>query len=257
VAEERALIRELAVSSSVMGAIEEDRMLLMLQPIVGARSRKLAFFEGLLRLRRRDGTVIPASDFIEEAEKLGLARVVDRRALELGLALLRDHRQLRLSINISSLTAGDEEWIGTLQTLSEGRPDLMERLTIEMTETAMVHDFEAAAVFLDRLRALGCKVAIDDFGAGYTSFRHLRSLTVDMVKIDGSFVANLQSDPQARVLVKSMIDMAAALGLETVAEWVGDEEVAAFLEDAGATYLQGYLYGQPMTVDELACKGEL
>ena len=256
-AAERALLREKAVSDSIMGAIEEGRMLLMLQPIVEAKGRKLAFCEALLRLRRRDGTLIAASDFIEEAEQLGLARVVDKRALELGLALLADHPQLRLSVNISSLTAGDEDWIRTLEAFTAGRPDILARLVVEMTETAMVHDFDAAAVFLDRLRALGCKVAIDDFGAGYTSFRHLKLLNVDMLKIDGSFVANLTGDPQARTLVKSIIEMAGALGLETVAEWVGDEETAAFLEAAGATYLQGYLYGHPMSIEELTRNGLL
>ncbi|MCC7253010.1 bifunctional diguanylate cyclase/phosphodiesterase [Hyphomicrobium sp.] len=256
-AAERALEREKAISSSVMEALNEGRMLLMLQPVVTAAGRRLAFYEGLLRLSRRDGTLISAADFIEEAEQLGLARLVDRRSLELGIALLKEHPQLKLSINISSLTAGDEDWIATLQSLTEGRPDVRARLIVEMTETAMVHDFDAAAAFLDRLRDLGCKVGIDDFGAGYTSFRHLRALNVDMLKIDGSFVAHLASDPQARVLVKSMIEMAKGLGLETVAEWVADEEGAAFLEAAGATYLQGYLYGPPMAVDELNKKGLL
>lgn len=256
-AAERVHIRKEAVSSSVMGAIEEGRMLLALQPIVYAGTRKLAFFEGLLRLRRRDGTVLSASDFIEEAEQLGLARQVDRRALELGLALLAEHPQLKLSINISSLTVGDEDWIATLQGLSEGQADILARLIVEMTETAMIHDFDAAATFLDRLRVLGCRIAIDDFGAGYTSFRHLRSLNVDMLKIDGTFIADLASDRPNRALVKSIIEMADALGLESVAEWVRDEDAAAFLEAAGATYLQGFLYGHPMSADELKQKGLL
>lgn len=253
----RITMRERAVSSSVIGALDEGRMLLVLQPLVEAKSRKLAFYEGLLRLKRRDGTLIPASDFVEDAEKLGLARLVDRRALELGLALLVAHPQLRLSINISSLTIGDEDWIQALHSITQGRRDVPERLIVEMTETAMIHDFDAAGVFFERLRALGCKVAIDDFGAGYTSIRHLRSLKVDMLKIDGALVADLPSDPQGRVLVKSVIEMAHALGLDTVAEWVSSEEEAAFLEAAGVTYFQGYLFGQPVTAEELTEKGLL
>lgn len=256
-AAERASIRKEAVASSVIGAIEEGRMLLALQPVVHARGRALAFFEGLLRLQRRDGTLIPASDFIEEAEQLGLARQVDKQALELGLALLTEHQHLKLSINISSLTTGDKDWIGILEASADKRPDILARLIVEMTETAMVHDFDAAAAFLERLRALGCKVAIDDFGAGYTSFRHLRSLKVDLLKIDGSFVADIAHDEQNRALVKSMIDVAGALGLESVAEWVRDEEAATFLEAAGVTYLQGFLYGQPMSVEEAKQKGLL
>jgi diguanylate cyclase (GGDEF)-like protein len=256
-AAERATMREQAISSSVISALQEGRMLLVLQPLVEAKTRKLAFYEALLRLRRRDGTLIAASDFVEDAEKLGLARRVDRRALELGLKLLVDHPRLRLSINISSLTIGDEDWFQALQAITQGRRDILERLIVEMTETAMIHDFDAAGVFFERLRALGCKVAIDDFGAGYTSIRHLRSLKVDMLKIDGALVADLPSDPQGRVLVKSVIEMAAALGLETVAEWVSTEEEAAFLEAAGVTYFQGYLFGQPTTPEELKEKGLL
>ena len=254
-AAERALMREHAVASSVIGAIEDHRMLLMLQPVVRVRDRTLAFYEGLLRLRRNDGALISASDFIEDAEKLGLARVVDRRTLELGLELLAQNRDLKLSINISSLTVGDEGWLATLQSSTRERPDILSRLIVEVTETAMIQDFDAAAVFVDRLRAVGCRVAIDDFGAGYTSIRHLQALTVDMLKIDGTFVANLAHDAQARVLVKSMIDLAKGFGLETVAEWVGDEESAAFLEAAGVTYFQGFLYGQPMTAEEVIRKG--
>jgi diguanylate cyclase (GGDEF)-like protein len=256
-ASERAEIRKEAILSSVIGAIEDNRMLLALQPVVDARSRSCAFFEGLLRLRRPDGTLVPASEFVEEAEQLGLARRVDCRALELGLALLEEHPGLKLSVNISSLTIGDKDWLGILERRSGDQRNMLSRLIVEMTETAMIHDFEEAAAFLDRLRALGCKTAIDDFGSGYTSFRHLRQLRVDMLKIDGAFISELASDAQARVLVKSMLDMAKGLGLESVAEWVRDEETAGFLEAAGATYLQGFLYGLPMSADELVRKGML
>jgi diguanylate cyclase (GGDEF)-like protein len=256
-ASERAEIRKEAILGSVMGAIEDGRMLLALQPVVDARSRSCVFFEGLLRLRRPDGTLVPASEFVEEAERLGLARQVDCRALELGLALLEEHPGLKLSVNISSLTIGDKDWLGILERQAAKHQSVMSRLIVEMTETAMIHDFDEAAAFLDRLRALGCKTAIDDFGSGYTSFRHLRQLRVDMLKIDGAFVSDLATDAQARVLVKSMLEMARGLGLKSVAEWVCDEEAAEFLEAAGATYLQGFLYGLPMSADELMQKGLL
>ncbi|MGE0023480.1 MAG: EAL domain-containing protein, partial [Hyphomicrobium sp.] len=141
--------------------------------------------------------------------------------------------------------------------VTDSRRDIADRLTVEMTETAMIHDFDAAKAFFDLLREIGCKIAIDDFGAGYTSFRHLKSLNVDMLKIDGALVENLKDDSRGRALVKSMIEMAGALGLETVAEWVGDEEAAAFLEAAGVTYLQGYLFGEPVPAEELARAGVL
>ena len=256
-ASERAEIRKEAILGSVMGAIEEGRMLLALQPVVDARSRSCVFFEGLLRLRRPDGTLVPASEFVEEAEQLGLARQVDCRALELGLALLQEHPDLKLSVNISSLTIGDKDWLGILERQTAKHQSVVSRLIVEMTETAMIHDFDEAAAFLERLRALGCRTAIDDFGSGYTSFRHLRQLRVDVLKIDGAFISDLATDAQARVLVKSMLEMAGGLGLESVAEWVRDDETADFLEAAGATYLQGFLYGLPMSADELRRKGLL
>lgn len=249
--------REEAVSDSLMGALDEGRVLLVLQPIVAASTRRLAFYEGLLRLRRPDGTLVPAAEFIEEAEALGLARRFDRRALELGVALLAQHPGLKLAINISSLTAGDDDWTAALQGLAAGRPDIYPRLVVEVTETAMIHDFDAAAAFFDRLRALGCRVALDDFGAGHTSFRHLKSLNVDMLKIDSTLIAGLPGDARKRALVKSIVDMTVALDLETVAEWVGDEAAAAFLEAAGATYLQGFLFGPPLSVDDLHAQGLL
>jgi EAL domain-containing protein (putative c-di-GMP-specific phosphodiesterase class I) len=208
-------------------------------------------------LKQPDGTLLAAADFIEEAETLGLARPLDRRALELALDLLAAHPALKLSLNISSLTAGDKDWLATLEAASARHPGLTERLTVEITETAMIHDLDEIASFVDLLRASGCKVAIDDFGAGYTSFRHLKSLHVDMLKIDGMFMSNLPNDHQARVLVKTMIEIAQAFGLETVAEWVSDEETAIFLRSVGITYLQGFLHGSPITVDEMKRRGLL
>ena len=245
------------VPGAVIAALEENRLLLLLQPVVGAASGKPVFYEALLRLRRSDGTLVAAADFVEEAEKAGLAHLVDQRTLELAVPLLARHPGLKLSLNISSLTAAGPDWIAALTALAGDDPDLPRRLIVEITETAMIHDLDRVAAFIDLLRALGCRVAIDDFGAGYTSFRHLRTLKVDILKIDGQFVTGLPDDHKDRVLVKTMIGMAEGLGLETVAEWVADEESAAFLRAAGATYLQGFLYGAPAPAEDLARQGLL
>ena len=102
------------------------------------------------------------------------------------------------------------------------------------------------------LKELGCRVAIDDFGAGYTSFKNLKALNVDMVKIDGAFVKNLTVDTSDQVFIRTMIGLARNFHMETVAEWVGDEESCQFLAEAGITYLQGFYFGMPLTVEELA-----
>jgi EAL domain-containing protein (putative c-di-GMP-specific phosphodiesterase class I) len=122
-----------------------------------------------------------------------------------------------------------------------------ERLIVEITESAAIRDVEATRCFVARVKTAGCKVAIDDFGAGYSSFRNLRRLGVDMVKIDGSFVANLEYAPDDRAFVRALLELARELGLETVAEWVQSEEAAAMLIGWGCNYFQGALVGLAAT----------
>ena len=249
--------RETSSTREILAALEESRVLLALQPIVDAATGEATFYEALLRIRRRDGALIPAADFIEEAEELGLATPLDRRALDLALDLLVTYPRLRLCLNVSSLTAGNSDWIAALHAEAARHSGLARRLTVEITETAMIHDLDAVRAFIDDLRTCGCKIAIDDFGAGYTSFRHLKTLPVDMLKIDGLFMKDLPNDPHGRIIVSSMIEMAKGLGIETVAEWVSDRETAALLAAAGATYLQGFLYRDPTPAEDLAREGLL
>jgi EAL domain-containing protein (putative c-di-GMP-specific phosphodiesterase class I) len=122
---------------------------------------------------------------------------------------------------------------------------ITERLTIEITETVAISDVKAAVKFVATLKDLGCRVALDDFGAGYTSFRSLRQLGVDMVKIDGSFIQNLGADAEDEMFVRTLIDLARSFGVVTVGEWVGDEKTVKLLEKAGVSYMQGYFFGAP------------
>lgn len=243
--------RNMAVADDVISALDENRMRLVLQPMISAETGKPALYECLLRMQRPDGTIVSAGEFIAIAEQLGLARLIDRRALELSLALVKRNPTLHVSINVSSLTASDREWMNALHNLTGGDAAIARRLTIEITETAAIHDLDQTIAFVDTLRELGCKVAIDDFGAGYTSFRNLKVLNVDMVKIDGAFVKDLATDMSDQVFIKTMVELAKSFNMETVAEWVGDEQTAKFLIDAGITYLQGFYYGVPMTPEEV------
>ena len=242
--------RNIMIADEVISALDEQRMLLVLQPIVSAKSGLPEHYECLLRMQRSDGSIASAGEFMTVVEQLGLSRLVDRRTLELSVALAKRHPDLRLAVNVSGLTAGDHEWIVALHRLTGGKRTITNRLTIEITETAAVHDVDQTVVFVDTLREIGCRVAIDDFGAGYTSFKNLKVLNVDMVKIDGAFVKDLASDPSGEVFIRTMIEIAETFGMETVAEWVGDQETADFLSKAGITYLQGFHYGQPLTVEQ-------
>lgn len=243
--------RNITLADEVLSALDQNRMVIALQPIVSTSSREPALYECLLRMQRPDGTIVSAGEFIEIAEQIGLSRLIDRRALELSIDVLKTYPAIRLSLNVSSLTASDHDWLVTLHKLTGGRRQLLERLTIEITETSVIHDFDVSTNFVDTLKELGCRVAIDDFGAGYTSFKNLKVLRVDMVKIDGSFVRNLAQEPSNRVFIKTLVEIAQTFGLETVAEWVADEETADLLADSGITYMQGFLFGRPFLASEL------
>jgi diguanylate cyclase (GGDEF)-like protein len=242
---ESSRARSKKIADSVIRALEERRMRLALQSIVSAKSGKPELYECLLRMEKPDGGLVSAGEFVPVAEQLGLSRLIDRRTLELAIELLNRHPDLVISLNVSGLTCSDNEWLAALRRLTGGRPEMLSRIVVEITETVAIEDLDQSIHFVDTLKELGCRVAIDDFGAGYTSFRNLKLLNVDIVKIDGAFVKNLADDTSDQIFVKTMIDLAQNFGLETVAEWVGDERTVKHLANAGITYMQGYYYGMP------------
>ena len=242
--------RNITIADDVITALDEGRMLLALQPIVSTTTRKPVLYECLLRMEQPDGRIVTAGDFIEVAEQLGLSRLIDRRTLEMSVAFAKKHPDVHLSVNVSSLTCSDHEWMAALHKLTGGQRRITERLTIEITETAAIDDMDLSIAFVDTLKELGCRVAIDDFGAGYTSFKNLKHLAVDMVKIDGAFVKNLSADRTDAIFINTMAQLARSFGMTTVAEWVGDETTAQLLADAGIDYLQGFHFGKPLMVTE-------
>lgn len=239
------------VADEVVSALDQNRMRLLVQPIVSSHTSKVAFYECLLRLQREDGSLAGAAEFIPVAEKLGLSRLIDRRTLELAIDLLKRHPDIDVSLNVSSLTCSDHDWLIALHRLTRNNRQVSKRLIVEITETMAIHDLDQTIAFVDSLHEIGCRVAIDDFGAGYTSFKNLKYLRVDLVKIDGGFVKNVADDPVDRIFLKSLSELAASLGMETVAEWVGDAETARIIANMGITYMQGFHYGRPMEISDL------
>ncbi|MCH9809100.1 MAG: GGDEF and EAL domain-containing protein [Alphaproteobacteria bacterium] len=248
--------RRIEIADDIMAALDDHRMRLVLQPIISSKTRKASFYECLLRMEKPDGTIVSAGEFIPFAEQFGLLRLIDKRTMELTVAMLKKHPQLSLSVNVSSTTTTDRDWLATLQDLTDEDRSLTKRLVVEITETTVIDDIDQAVAFVDTLREMGCRVAIDDFGAGYTSFKNLKHLPVDVVKIDGAFVKNLAVDSSDKIFIKTMVELADTFGMETVAEWVADAECADILTQAGITYLQGFHFGFPLTADELAVELE-
>jgi EAL domain-containing protein (putative c-di-GMP-specific phosphodiesterase class I) len=246
--------RAVAMADEIVRALNDRRMILALQPIVTSRSHEPELYECLLRMKRLDGTIVSASEFIPIAEQFGLAKLVDHRALELAAELLRSMPHIKLALNVSAATATDPQWLEGLEAFIAKGQDLAERLTVEITETAAISDLEETAKFVASLKALGCRVALDDFGAGYTSFRNLRLLGVDMVKIDGSFIQNLGTQAEDELFVRTLIELAKSFGITTVGEWVGDEKTVKLLEKAGVAYMQGYFFGAPEIAKPIPAK---
>ncbi|MFV2093145.1 MAG: EAL domain-containing protein [Hyphomicrobiales bacterium] len=241
--------RNIKLSDEIVCALNDRRITIAKQPIVSATTGKVDLYECLVRMVRPNDEVVSAGEFVPVAEKLGLTRYLDHRVLGLVVASLRANPGATYSLNVSVSTALlSSEWFETLKSAVGGRPDIARRLIVEITESVAITDVEASIRFVADLRALGCRIAIDDFGAGYTSFRNLRLLNVDMVKIDGAFVKNLSSSPDDQMFVRTLIDLARNFNLTTVAEWVGSAADAELLRSWGVDYFQGFLFGQP-TID--------
>jgi EAL domain-containing protein (putative c-di-GMP-specific phosphodiesterase class I) len=230
-------------TDEIITALNERRIFLVYEPVVAIASREPAFHECLLRIKRADGTPLPAHDVVPVAERLGLVRLLDHRVLQLVLDELVANPDFRASVNVSAASTTDPDWWGALGAMLRAHQGVAERLTVEITETAAIQDIDEMRGFVTRVKDLGCHIAIDDFGAGYTSFRNLRKLGVDVVKIDGSFVQNLSRSDDDRIFVQTLIDLAKRLGLKTVAEWVQDEETAKILAGWGCDFIQGALVG--------------
>ncbi len=229
--EREALRREnVRATDEIVAALNERRIFLAYETVVAAVDRQPAFYECLMRIRRTDGSLIAASDIIPIAERLGLVRLLDHRVLELVVDEMIAAPALRASLNVSAASTTDPDWWAGLGSLLRAHPGVAERLIVEITESAAIHDIDETRGFVARVKDLGCRIAIDDFGAGYTSFRNLRKLGVDIVKIDGAFVQDIMRSEDDRAFVRTLIDLAKRLKLATVAEWVQDEAGGA---DAG------------------------
>ncbi|CAN5270489.1 bifunctional diguanylate cyclase/phosphodiesterase [soil metagenome] len=231
-------------ATEIVACLKDNRFKLAYQPIVSATTGETIMHEALLRMADVDGEMITAAHLIPIAEKLGLVRLIDRTVAQLTTTTLLTYPQARVSFNVSGITATDPRWFGQLTKILESHQEVTNRLTVEITETVALNELQETARFTGTLRELGCTVAIDDFGAGYTSFRNLKALNVDILKLDGSFCQNLAANPDNSYFVRSLIDLAKQFDLKTIAEWVETPEDAQFLREWGVDYLQGHLFGR-------------
>jgi diguanylate cyclase (GGDEF)-like protein len=242
---EKTRLRNINVADELITALNDKRIRIAYQPIVDACTGEAAIYECLVRMEQPDGSLVSAGHFVPVAEKLGIIGLLDYRVMELAVEALRTHPDVILSLNVSGRTTADRLWRETLASHLTSDKNLARRLVIEITETVAIHEVVELTEFVAKFRELGCRIAIDDFGAGYTSFRNLKTLDVDLVKIDGSFVIDLATNPDNQFFVRTLVDLARNFNLPTVAEWVSNEEEVEMLRDFGVKYLQGFYLGEP------------
>ena len=242
--------RNTHMSDVILTALNERRIELAFQPIVSDLGEAPRKFECLIRMRGEDGKEIPAPEFIPAAERLGLVHLLDRRVLELATNTLAVCPDIHLAVNISLETLKDFVWSEGYISLLRANESVANRITVELTETQIIDAIDASIEFVSEIKKLGCSFAIDDFGAGYTSFRNLKALDIDILKIDGSFVTGVSSSRENQLFVRTLLDLARNFGMKTVAEWVDNEADAMLLKGLGVDFLQGYLLGKPETSPE-------
>ncbi|MFD2174600.1 EAL domain-containing protein [Rhodobacter lacus] len=238
--------RDRDILSMVAAAIERRDVVLAFQPIVQTRHpERPAFYEGLIRVLDDNGRVIPAKDFIDTIETTELGRKIDCLTLEMGLMSLAEDPTLRLSVNMSARSIGYPEWSRTLQRGLAMNSSVAERLILEVTESSAMAMPELVSVFMQDMQLKGVAFALDDFGAGYTSFRYLREFYFDILKIDGQFITGIAQNRDNQVLTQALMSIARHFEMFTVAEAVENAEDAAWLANAGVDCMQGFYFGAP------------
>jgi EAL domain-containing protein (putative c-di-GMP-specific phosphodiesterase class I) len=230
-------------------ALAEDLFVLHFQPIVSLLDGSVSHYEALLRLADQpDGRLIAPGSFLGAAERSGLIREIDRMVLEKVAAMLgAEHGRggVRIAINISAVSVTDENMLADIERVLASHGANPALLVIELTETAAVSDMALAAAFCSGALALGCEVALDDFGAGFGSFQYLRNLPFSYLKIDGDFIRALPVSRTDRLVVKAIAGVVRAMGRQTIAEFVGDQPTMSMLRSYGVDFAQGYEVGRP------------
>jgi EAL domain-containing protein (putative c-di-GMP-specific phosphodiesterase class I) len=228
-------------------ALAEDLFVLHFQPIVSLENGTLSHHEALLRLADEPQGLIAPGSFLPAAERYGLIRDIDRMVLDKVTALLGAQRDsgVCIAMNLSALSVTDPAMLSYLERALEHHEVDSSQLVIEVTETTAISDMESARAFCAGVLALGCAVALDDFGAGFGSFQYLKHLPFTYLKIDGDFIRRLPVSRTDQLVVRALAGVVRGMGRRTIAEFVGDETTMGMLRSYGVDYAQGFEIGRP------------
>ena len=248
---ELKLISQLSTSSATAG------LYLEMQPIMSLTAPYESLnFEVLLRMKDPEGNVVPTERLITAAEASGRMAVIDRWVLSSTLAWLDQHQE-RLKktrfvcMNLSGASLNDEKFLQDVYELLEKNRHIVGLLCLEITESVALHDFDNTRTFVNKIRRIGARVALDDFGAGYTSFSYLKLITADLLKIDGSFIVNMNQHPANIAIVEAIVNLAKNLGMKVIAEWAEDRATVQTLIEIGVDYVQGFVVSRSQHPDNM------
>src|SRR3954469_18071756 len=237
----------------IRDALDNDNFVLFCQPVFSLQADRITQYELLLRLRDADGRMVRPFGFLEPADRFGLMAEIDRWVVRHALDLLEADStgDLRLEVNIAGQSLGDYELTSLIEqqiAMTDLDPG---RLILEVSENVAAANLEDCERLAKRLRGLGIGFALDDFGSTFASFRHLRNLPVNYLKIDGDLVVTVTESRTGQLTIKSLVELAKGLGAETVAEYVSDDQTLEFLREQGVGYAQGYRIGRPRPIEEV------
>jgi EAL domain-containing protein (putative c-di-GMP-specific phosphodiesterase class I)/GGDEF domain-containing protein len=229
---------QMILAHCMHNALINNKLRLAFQPIISSKTGSISHHECLLRIIHDDGRIISVGPFIPVVEKMGFIDMVDELVLDMVVQELINSPTISLAFNISGIGIDNPKWMKKAKALFKN-PEVASRAIIEITETALQKDMSQASYFISSLQDMGCQVAIDDFGAGHTSFRQLKALPVDIIKIDGSFIRDIVDNSDNRLFVKTLLDITKGFGLQAIAEFVENGEIAKMLMELKVDYMQG------------------
>jgi diguanylate cyclase (GGDEF)-like protein/PAS domain S-box-containing protein len=239
----------------ITDALHNDRLVLYLQPVIDVMTGQPAHYEALLRVRAANGQILAPAPLIAAAEASGLIREIDLWVLQQAITLMRGRPALNIAANLSARSLDNPDLPALLRGLLQTHQVNPHQLMLEITETAALNHLSHAEALLDRIRALGCKLALDDFGVGFSTFQYLKHFPVDFVKIDGSFIRTLDHSEDDRLFVKALVGAIHGYGKLAVAEYVENAAILQNVAALGIDYAQGYHFARPQPAETVLGTG--
>lgn len=232
-------------AGKLKSAIEEDRIVPFFQPIVNNTTLAYEKYEALVRIVEPDGKVVSPFFFLDIAKQTKQYLVLTRIMVEKSFEMFRDKKELKFSINLTMEDISNTDMREFLFEKFDANPDIAKRLVLELVESESIEDYGAVIEFIKRVKSKGCKIAIDDFGSGYSNFEYLVKLQADYIKIDGSLIKHINTQKESFVVVSTIVNFAKEMGIKTIAEFIEDEQILQTIQELGIDYSQGYYFSAP------------